>query len=71
MTKLFTAVLILIATSQSYSMDLNDFSTKNIVRSKLWYEGIQFSSSKNQVYENVDLIEEISIPLNLLEQELL
>jgi hypothetical protein len=68
----FLSIVCLLFTSASalsFNLQPNDFSTKKIVRAKLWYEGVKIPSNLNLIESQaaVSLPEEISIPLELLD----
>ncbi|MFT6632287.1 MAG: hypothetical protein ACJAS4_002250 [Bacteriovoracaceae bacterium] len=72
MYKLFTIVLFLVTIPSVYSfVDINDFQTKNLVRAKLWYEGIETTTVKADQSKSdkaqKPLAEELLIPLDLME----
>lgn len=72
MYKLFTIVVFLVTIPSVYSfVDINDFQTKNLVRAKLWYEGIEKKAAgadQNMTEKNQKpLAEELLIPLDLME----
>jgi hypothetical protein len=62
--------MITIPSAYSF-LDINDFQTKNLVRAKLWYEGIEITKTKDsdKAVEKAQkpLSEELLIPLDLLE----
>jgi hypothetical protein len=73
MIKFLAAVLVLTTSlcSFAYTPQLGEFSTKNIVRTKLWYDGIDLDSSLIDRATDIELPEEIDIPLKSLEQDLM
>lgn len=60
--------------SASAFFDVNQLNTKDIVRAKLWYQGVELESkeqSQNQIqsqnsFESVELDEEVSVAIELL-----
>jgi hypothetical protein len=76
MIKLLTAALITLSFSSAFAMDLNQFdpnySVKNIIRSKMWYEGLEFKDRSKEVQQVSDqsvaeLPEELTIALDKLD----
>lgn len=75
MYKIFTIVAFLFTIPSVYSfVNINDFQTKNIVRVKLWYEGIELEKKSGGAVPSTEvkstqkpLPEELLIPLDLLE----
>lgn len=75
MFKLLTAVILTVSFQTAWSMDQNiDFSVKNIIRSKLWYEGVSSQDPHNSSNSNIEqssqaqqMPEELSIALEKYE----
>lgn len=78
MFKLFTAVILTITISAACAYELEqvdpNYSVKNILRSKMWYEGLSFqttetgNNSKSDTAENrVPMPEELAVALDKLD----
>ena len=75
MIKFLTAVLITLSFSSAWAMDINqidpNYSVKNIIRSKMWYEGIESKTSDKAPQLSakglVEMPEELSVALDKLD----
>jgi hypothetical protein len=71
MFKILPIVCLMFTSFSAYTFDLpiSEFSTKKIVRAKLWYEGIELAEKSEQSSNQKVIIlpEDISIPLELLD----
>jgi len=76
MLKFLTAVLVSLSFTSAWALDLNqvdpNYSVKNIIRSKLWYEGVEFKrqdiqDKQFQVDSFSQLPEEVTVALDKLD----
>lgn len=69
MLKISTLVLLIFTSLSVFAFDIQsqEFSTKRIVRAKLWYEGITTPRQLEEQREKITLAEEVLIPLDLLD----
>lgn len=71
MLKILSLVCLMFTSLSVYSFDfpMNEFSTKKIVRAKLWYEGVRVDSNSLKSNEDMSfkLPEELSVAIDLLD----
>ena len=67
MLKLLSGIMIIMASSSVFSfehLNLNGaLRTQDVVKMKLWYEGIEVQKQEKQVVKAVELPEELLVPL--------
>ena len=68
MLKLLSGIMIIMASSSVFSFEhlsLNGaLRTQDVVKMKLWYEGIEVQKQEKQVVKAVELPEELLVPLS-------
>lgn len=72
MYKFYSAVLLMLTLSSAFAFDNLEsvFRTKEVVRTKLWYDGVNLNNEKSISYDlntsPKNLPEELAIPLEML-----